>query len=148
MSDDLERAISGWNDEYYRWGVRYRKESGTAEIFRRDDVERADSATVMKALQIGPNNSASIYECKRLQGVASIGAALLSFLDMDEAGVERIARALAWQCRGPRYPSETADTFWCDLVEDEHKEEWGVVATAVLTELRKMASPTQRDEGE
>lgn len=58
-------------------------------------------------------------------------AALLSFLDMDEAGVERLAGAF--------YASGPLPLFdWAELPESS-KRGWIEGARAVLSELRKMA---------
>lgn len=68
-------------------------------------------------------------------------AALLSFLDMDEAGVvERVARALCIEHEGEAdrqvYKRTGPDTYEPTI---KSWERWAPSARAVLSELRKMA---------
>ena len=65
---------------------------------------------------------------------AIIKAALLSFLDMDEAGVERIACA-TWKAKTA---GDDSYLSWAEL-PTEIREPKLASARAVLSELRKMA---------
>ena len=102
-----------------------------------DDLERAARAVEAIAICMPYFEGPEHRQCYGLDNEDEVAsAALLSFLDMDEAGIERLARVLQ--------PAIDDGQMSGGALEYACKG----AARAVLTELRKMASPTQRDEGE
>lgn len=105
-----------------------------------DDLERAVSALVKS---MGPvigspeflavsANVKRLEERQRRAARSHASIALLSFLDMDEAGVARIERAI-WES-GREAGNITGEESW-----RSYRAECKGQARAVLSELRKMA---------
>lgn len=114
-----------------------------------DDLERAARAVEAIAICMPYFEGPEHRQCYGLDNEDEVAsAALLSFLDMDEAGIERLAGAM-FEAH-PAYSSTSASARpikWEHVRDTDASHYWKDKARAVLTELRKMASPTQRDEG-
>ena len=127
MSDDLgPMAAQNTDRELYREPGDWRGD------FYSDSIHVTESG----AIGIDCGGYVFVKPLREWHALAKQSAALLSFLDMDEAGIERLARVLQ--------PAIDDGQMSGGALEYACKG----AARAVLTELRKMASPTQRDEGE
>ena len=141
MSDDLgPMAAQNTDRELYREPGDWRGD------FYSDSIHVTESG----AIGIDCGGYVFVKPLREWHALAKQSAALLSFLDMDEAGVERLARVIRNSDLVNTLDESGGVPSWNHSVGAARwmTRECLECARTVLTELRKMASPTQRDEGE